>query len=782
MIFTRSWLSEFIDISNISDEKILSTLNSIGFEVEGYKKITIPNGVVVGRVTECEKHPNADKLSVCSVDIGSGTETIVCGAANVAKEQLVAVATIGTQLPNGLVIKESELRGIKSYGMLCSSDELGIEKINSGILILDNSVGNVTLGMPLNSFPQIADSIFEIDITPNRSDCLSIFGIARELASVFALEMRTAASFGIKDSEKGIGRIAAVHSKNKIESSLAFKIGEKVSTEQVDKLFLINYRLAMCALKSVNPIEDLISYSTHATGVILNVFSDRAFVKSPEGKYDIYIEKDSDGFDVLKSHEDVYKIGIAYSEIAKADQNDEVLLFFASYIDPQIARELGLRTKNKDEQVWSRSSKGSEPDLKFGLDYIANLASSYHSRQFYTGSIDDTKNIEKEPIKVDIAKINKIIGEELDKNYIVGLLRKLNFEVTVHAEFNSCVVKAPVFRHDISNVYDLAEEILRIRGIDSIRSKPLEFVEENRTNSHATKIYQLRELRQKSVSSGFFETVHFIFANKKDEEKFGFTCVNEALDISNPITAELNTLRSTLLLNMLSSASKNFKNSAKLVPIFESGVVFDEQRNESARMAFVWSGKSSKDSIKNCGKPQDVDFVDFIQKIMNIIPNITITQTNGTGEFFHPYRYANIVQNGRVIGFISMLHKKVEDYFELPSTCVCEIEIDKLEIPKKEAGDFSRFQKNERDLTLIIPDSINFEYIKNCINRLSQSLIKDFFVVDIYKSNKSQEDSAITIRFILQSTEKTLSEEDTNGVISSVLAALSSEFGIGMKQ
>ena len=170
MIFTRSWLGEFIDISNITDEKILSTLNLIGFEVEGYKKITIPSGVVFGKVLECEKHPNADKLNVCQVDNGTSVATIVCGAANVAKWQFVAVATLGAKLPSGLVIKQAELRGVQSFGMLCSSDEIGIEKINDGILVFDSSVEGLKIGTELNNILQIADSVFEIDITPNRSD------------------------------------------------------------------------------------------------------------------------------------------------------------------------------------------------------------------------------------------------------------------------------------------------------------------------------------------------------------------------------------------------------------------------------------------------------------------------------------------------------------------------------------------------------------------------------------------------------------------------------------
>jgi len=168
MRVTRSWLEEFIDLSDISDERLYEVFNAIGLEVDSLEKIIIPEGVVIGKILSCEKHPDADKLNVCQIDIGEGTRQIVCGAANVVNAEYVAVATVGTTLPGDFKIKPAELRGVKSDGMVCSSTELGLPKINDGIMILDESIGDLEVGKALNTYPKVADTIIELELTANR--------------------------------------------------------------------------------------------------------------------------------------------------------------------------------------------------------------------------------------------------------------------------------------------------------------------------------------------------------------------------------------------------------------------------------------------------------------------------------------------------------------------------------------------------------------------------------------------------------------------------------------
>ncbi len=189
MIVTKQWLNEWIDLRAVETEKISVALNAIGLEVDGIEKVRIPDLVVVGQVISCEKHPNADKLNVTQVNVGESVQQIVCGAKNVAAGQMVAVALIGAELPGGLKIKKAKLRDVESCGMICSSTELGLPKINDGIMILDNSVGELIIGKPLREYSLLNDDVIEIGLTPNRGDCQSVYGVARDLSVFFDTEV-----------------------------------------------------------------------------------------------------------------------------------------------------------------------------------------------------------------------------------------------------------------------------------------------------------------------------------------------------------------------------------------------------------------------------------------------------------------------------------------------------------------------------------------------------------------------------------------------------------------
>ena len=224
MIVTRSWLNEFIDLSSVSNEKLYETFNAIGLEVDSINQIEIAQKVVIGKVLSCEKHPDADKLNVCQIDIGSGKRQIVCGAANVLDAEYVAVATIGAVLPGDFVIKHAKLRGVESEGMICASSELGLPDMGKGIMILDDSIGALTVGAELASYPNVGDTIIELELTANRGDCLSVYGVARDLSAALDIEMKR---FEYKQEDKiklGIAREAEIHTEGNMDGDLHYKL------------------------------------------------------------------------------------------------------------------------------------------------------------------------------------------------------------------------------------------------------------------------------------------------------------------------------------------------------------------------------------------------------------------------------------------------------------------------------------------------------------------------------------------------------------------------------
>ncbi|HRF55992.1 MAG TPA: phenylalanine--tRNA ligase subunit beta [Campylobacterales bacterium] len=778
MIFTRSWLSEFINISHITDKEIIDTLNKTGIEVAAFKKMEIPKGVVVGKIIDFEKHPDADKLSVCKVDSGSGELTIVCGAKNVKKGAYVALATIGAKLPNGVEIKEAELRGVPSFGMLCSSVEIGAPKTNDGIMILDNSVKNLKIGEELSNYAQIADSVFEVEITPNRGDCLSVRGIAREIAAYYGLELREFDTKKTKQSEKGIGRILSLHAHLKTTANAAFMVFEHTDFEE--QSFLIEYRLALIGEKSVSDkLKNLTTYISHSVGVNLSFFGESAFNKSDE-KIDLHLDVLDGGVEVIRGKKNALYIGLRQCKESEPTVDDKNIILAASYIAPSVVLELKHKLEDIDDTIFHRSSRGSEPDLILGLNYASNIMSSFYGFLFYVGYEDDFKPVDRELIKVDISKINKIIGVELDKNHIVGLLRKLYFSVNVNIGFDSCVVGAPSFRHDIANVYDLAEEIVRIKGIDSIVSAPIMMQEAPRLNDSLKNYRFLKNIRQNAAAKGFFEAVHFIFADRALQEKFGFESLKEEEDLLNPITSELNTLRSTLLLNILNSASKNANNSQNRIALFESGVVFDANRGEKTVISFVWANDAYKDSVINSGKPKAIDFQTFISKLADIFGGFELTAREASGEFLHPYQSANIIKDGVNIGFAAKLHKNTEDFFGLRSCFVCEIELSKLSQTPKKAAEFSKFQKSVRDLSIGVSGDFSYAPIRKCLESVKNPLLKSFYPIDVYKPNNNE--SSITIRLELQANDRTLEEKDISAATNEALEALQNELQIGLKQ
>lgn len=262
MVVTRAWLNDWIDLKDITTSDICKTLNSIGLEVDGVKEVRMPQNTVVGYVKTKKPHPDAKRLSVCEVDVGSEVLNIVCGASNVAQDQWVPVALSGAVLPNGMKIKPTNLRGVESNGMICSSTELGMPKINDGIMPLDASLGTLECGKPLSELYGLEDDIIEIGLTPNRGDCLSIRGVARDLSVVYKRPLIEHTKEVEEENLLGIGRILSLHVEDKIQSSFVYKAFEQ---DAISDNVLMELRLAWVEASFNGPIERLMEYVTYST-------------------------------------------------------------------------------------------------------------------------------------------------------------------------------------------------------------------------------------------------------------------------------------------------------------------------------------------------------------------------------------------------------------------------------------------------------------------------------------------------------------------------------------
>ncbi|QKF64382.1 phenylalanine--tRNA ligase subunit beta [Campylobacter corcagiensis] len=773
MIITRKWLEEWIDISEISSQKIVNTLNSIGLEVDSLTEVKIPSKVVVGYVKSKKKHENAEKLSVCEVDVGSEVLQIVCGAKNVQTGQFVAVALIGAELPGGLKIKKAKLRGVESNGMICSSVELGLPKINDGIMVLDDSIGKSVLGKELSEYEFFSDDIIEIELTPNRGDCLSIYGVARDLSAALDLHLRSI-SYSEGDALLGIGRLLSIHSSENTKSFFqfrAFSIKQKPNLKLSTKI-----RVGYAGIMQKNDLDTLLAYATYATGVLLRAYDAN---KLNGDRITLSIKDDEYGNSSVFDGENFLSMaGILQSDYARVDDDSKTMIIEASYTDPKTISV--AMNDNKELKVGEhvyRSSRGSEPNLELGQNYFFNIISGIDGLSPYSGSQQVSPRKDPKTVSFGIDQINAIVGRKIDRNEVVKILKKLGFEVGIEQDLIN--TKVPAFRHDIENCSDIAEEIVRMIGIDNIPSKPLNFSEKNRLNESYKNFIHKRDLKFRAVGAEFFECIHYVFDSSSELKNLGFKeC---SVKIVNPITSELDTFRPTLINHLLKSAARNYKNSKKSIKLFEIGKVFDENANESENLAFLASGLVAEASILNSAKPKEIDFIKFATMIKDAIGAFKCEIPAKFIPYLSEFEQANVIVDGKVIGYIGRVNLELENLLDLPKTYICEIKFDELKPKHIVAKAFSKFPSVSRDLSIIAPKDMRYATIKSVLESVNIENLKKFNVVDIYTDEKLGDNNSITINFTFQSDEKTLEESEISPAMDEILKVLNDKLGIGIR-
>ncbi len=720
MIFTKSWLDEYIGTKELSATEIANTLNRIGLEVDRVEKFSAPDGVVVGVVEKTENHPEADRLQICQIDIGSETLQIVTNDKKVKEGDFVPVATVGTILPS-VKIKKGKLRGVDSFGMLCSTEEFGIPRVGEGVVILDSSIGELFAGKPLSEFPIFNDTIIEVELTANRGDCLSIHGISRDLATALKLEIPKSRDL----EEKG-----------------EFDLDYNISYLEVSNFSLplkIRTRLAIAGKK-----ENLENYITHQTGVVAK------FVEADE-KLE-FLETLSCGSS---------QIGIFGKEGSSLE---------LSYIDPEEISKTVFEKGLKTDEKYYNSSRGSEPDVELGVSLLKELGVEFKIGNSF-------RNISpKREVSIEISEISNLIGYPIPVTEIEGILERLGFEVSkVEENLN---LQIPKHRPDIKNIGDVVEEILRIVGIDEIPAVEMRFSEKNRNSEIGNKIETRKRIRNSAISNGFFETLLYVFGEEKLFQRYGFKSVTSEKRLLNPIVESMDTLRPTLTIGLLQALQRNISFGKSRIPLFEIGNVVSKDRKETEMVAFAFSGNLEEDSLSNSGKSKKIDFETFSKMVLKSIGGGELLQSSAETELEHKFVVAKIVRDEISIGKIYKLHPKVQNDFDLGETYIAEIEFSKLAYPIQLAKPYSKFQSVSRDLSVVVPTSLEFIQIRKTVESLEIPILVEFYPVDIFELENG---SSLTIRFQLQSMEKTLEESDMNIFTETVLSALKEKLGIDLR-
>ncbi|WP_187841820.1 phenylalanine--tRNA ligase subunit beta [Helicobacter pylori] len=744
--------------------KLCEDLSRLGLEVESCIPCIAPKNVVVGKVLEKAPHKNAEKLSVCQVDIGKEVLPIVCGAKNVAPNQFAPVALKGAIIGSTTIAK-TELRGVESHGMICSSIELGFPKINDGILELDESVGELVLGKELNEYAPFNTHVLEISLTPNRGDCLSVLGIAREISAFYHTPLKPIKALNFTPTSD----LITLSVGENIESHLAYYL---ICNHSLKTPLNVKLSLAHNNALSENDLNNFIEFSAHFSGVIMNAYSLNA---TP---IDLSVKNDENNLEsVYINHQKRSTIAIKHQ-----DQKDlsEYLLLEASYIDP-ISLSLKLhalkdKTLQKDNAIIYRSARGSNPNLSDGLNFL-----SAHLKATILESKQTEHSLKDYALTFQLEDITEILGLAVEKEKIQGILKNLGFKVSVK-EPNSkpqiLEVVAPNFRHDIKTIQDIAEEILRFVGIDNLVSKPLHCISSKNSNPHYDTHRFFENLKHKALACGFKEVIHYVFYSKEKQQKLGFEVLEDPLELQNPITTELNTLRTSLVCGLLDASLRNKNLGFKSIALYEKGSVYNAKREEVQKLGFLASGLQKKESYPDA-KGKAWDFYSFAECVSKVIGDFSLEKLTTQTPINHPYQSAKIIQNNEIIGVIAKIHPKVIQELDLFESYYAEIDASKLKRPTMLLKPFSIYPSSVRDLTLIIDENTAFSRIKKALKDAQIPNLSEILPLDIFK--ESHNSIALSVRCVIHSLEKTLNDEEVNSAVQKALEILEKEFNARLK-
>ncbi|MFV5403654.1 MULTISPECIES: phenylalanine--tRNA ligase subunit beta [unclassified Acinetobacter] len=778
----RTWVNPAIDSEKLSDQ-----LTMLGLEVDELAPAAKPfTGVVVGEVLTVEQHPDADRLRVTTVNIGSGEPLqIVCGAPNVRAGMKAPVATIGAVLPGDFKIKKGKLRGIESQGMLCGASEIDLEDKIDGLLELP---ADAPVGMNIREYLDLDDNVIDISITPNRGDCFSIRGIAREIGvinqlPVTAPEIKEVAAT-ISDEKK------VVVSTEGCPRYLG-RVIKNVNTKAVTPVWM-ERALARSGIRQHSILVDITNYVLMELGQPLHAF-DGGKVQGA-----VHVRQATEAEKLVLLNEQEVELNekvmvIADDEKALAiagimgglssavsDATTEIFLesaFFAPLHIAGRARSFGLHTD---------ASQRYERGVDFELPLIAMHRASQLIAELAGGEFGPITVAEnaallptRDAIELNQAQVDQLLGYSVDSAFITDALSRLGCEVTVKAEGEWSVVP-PSHRYDMVIYQDLIEEVARIHGYDNIQiSLPVIDVKLAKYQDQ----FELGQLRQTAVTLGYQEAISFSFADLKLEKQLNSHV--KPLALANPISSDLAVMRSTLLSSLIPCVQYNINRQQSRVRFFELGLRFDYQEANSIHdlkqiptFALIATGARTPESWH--GKAQPMDFFDFKGDIEEILAagRVKVEYIRSERSWLHPGQSAEILVNGQSIGYLGRLHPSLEDELDLATTWVAEL--DQAAVLQTYVSNFtelSRFPSVRRDIALLINDKINVSEIQGLIEKTGGELLDSTWLFDVYTGQGVEEGKrSLAFALLWQHPSRTLEDAEIKSGMDNILQVLENTY------
>ncbi len=781
MNVTYNWLKEFVDFHE-TPEELAALLTMLGLEVESMEKLGEGmDSIVVALVEEKRQHPNADKLSLCRVNNGTELLDIVCGAQNFKQGDTVVLAQIGSVLPGDFKIKKSKIRGEESCGMLCSEKELGLAEESAGIIVLPPECA--PLGTPVFTALGLKDTLFEIGLTPNRSDCLSAIGIARDIAAKLDLKLKYPGSPVVEGAQKveSIIGVTVEDTDNCPRYAARYLSGCTIAPSPE---WLVK-RLNTIGVRSINNVVDITNLVMMELGQPLHAFDcdrlagHRIVVRTAhEGEQFTTLDNQlriltSTDLVICDAERPVALAGVMGGLNSEIENTTTSILLESAFFKPATIRKtskrVGLHTESSH-----RFERGIDIDnVARALDRAAGLIVELAGGVLAHGCIDvysDKK--ERAAITFRPEKANKLIGIDLERDAIIGILTRLECRVSPGAD-GSVLVVPPHYRIDIEREIDLIEEIARLNGYDKIpATMPHARVVSDRATRHQEIEKQIRDLL---VNNGMTEIINFSFTAPDAACKLLLTDDDPrhlAIRLVNPLVDEQSVMRTTLLPGLLETIARNINYRSLDLKLFEMRRVYipgEAETMPQEPLCLVGAITGSRDGDEWSRPNELVDFYDAKGLIETVLDFLDIGgvswKTEDPETYFHPGKSSRIYAGREYIGSVGELHPSVQKNFHIEKPVYCfELNVEKivkLSRTKKTIIAPSRFPDSSRDIAMLVPEELAAVKIVECIRAEKSKEIENVQIFDVYRGNGVPDGhKSIAVRIKYRSFERTLAEEE----------------------
>ncbi|WP_306532680.1 phenylalanine--tRNA ligase subunit beta [Geobacter sp.] len=782
MIVTYNWLKEFVDF-DLSPQELSDLLTMLGLEVEGVRHVGGGlDEVVVAIVEERAQHPNADKLSLCRVNNGRETLAIVCGAQNFKAGDKVALAQLGAVLPGDFKIKRSKIRGEESCGMLCSEKELGLAAESDGILILPP---DLPLGVPVFEALALKDTIFEIGLTPNRADCLSIVGVAREIAAKLGMNVRYTghsveeSNFPISERAEVIVEDAELCPRYTARYIAGCSVGPSPA-------WLVR-RLEAVGMRSINNVVDVTNYVLMEYGHPLHAFDADLLAG---GKIIVRRAAEAERFSTLDGQERVLTAadltirdgekgvalaGIMGGENSEIRQDTANILLESAYFNPSAIRRtskrLGLHTESSH-----RFERGADVDILLtALDRAASLIAELAGGEIARGAIDVyPRSLPSRTVRFRVKRCNELLGIQLAADEMAAIFNRLEFTVN-SVEPGLLDVTVPSFRVDVEREIDLVEEVARLNGYNTI---PVTMPKARVFSDRPTRHQRLeKRLRNVMVGQGFSEIINFSFMAPGVLDKLLLADDDprrSVVRLRNPLVEEQSVMRTALLPGLLETASRNLNYRMLTLRMFELRRVYlpmegQELPREPLHLAGILTGARYREGWNQ--ERYQVDFYDVKGVVEHILDEFAVTSVSYVQDclhpYFHPGKSCSVRSGDELLGSFGELHPDVQDNFEIDQPVhYLELDFEKLAMLSSDNVTIkppSRFPDTFRDIAMLISDEAPASAILDCIGGLKIREVECAEIFDLYKGTHIPEGfKSVAVRIRYRSQEKTLTDDEVS--------------------